>query len=210
MVSEVEYPIFTFAACDLAIRQRTRLLRLCSQDYYEQMRQEAASIEPYLRGKKSILDIGAGLGGVHLFTHRNAPDDLELHLLERDALDPQMKFGYRAVTEAYNYFNECQNYLATGGFPIERLHLWNADLPGDLASLATHRFDIVMSLYSWCFHYPVSTYLPLVSEVLKADGILIVDVRLDTDQEQTLAEYFSSSTLIVASHTRRRLALRRT
>jgi SAM-dependent methyltransferase len=209
MVNEPEYPIFTFEACDLAIRQRTRLLRLCSQDYYEQMKKEAASIEPFLRGKKSVLDIGAGLGGVHIFTHRNALDGLELHILDRDALDPQMKFGYRPVTEAYNSFAECRNYLATGGFPIERLRLWNADLPDDLVSLATQRFDVVMSLHSWCFHYPVSTYLPLVSEVLKLGGTLIVDVRLNTDQEQILAESFASSTLIVADHQRRRLALRR-
>ena len=48
--------------------------------------------------------------------------------------------------------------------------------------------DVVMSLKSWAHHYPASHYLPLAQRSLSPGGLLIVDIRRDTDGERTIAD----------------------
>jgi hypothetical protein len=38
-------------------------------------------------------------------------------------------------------------------------------------------FDLVISLGSWCFHYPPATYLDAIFGRCRPGGVLILDVR---------------------------------
>lgn len=44
-------------------------------------------------------------------------------------------------------------------------------------------FDVVVSLLSWGFHYPISTYAP------RCSGVMVVDVRKGTNGEGDLRKY---------------------
>lgn len=48
----------------------------------------------------------------------------------------------------------------------------------------------MLSLISWGFHYPVSTYLDRVRELLSDDGVLILDLRRDTGGLEDLRRAF--------------------
>ena len=50
--------------------------------------------------------------------------------------------------------------------------------------------DFVISTISWGFHFPVSTYLKSVANVLSENGILIIDIRKDTGGENELKTEF--------------------
>ena len=43
--------------------------------------------------------------------------------------------------------------------------------------------DVMISLLSWGFHYPVSTYSDLAVRSLRSGGTLILDVRKGTDYD---------------------------
>ena len=40
------------------------------------------------------------------------------------------------------------------------------------------------------WHYPVSTYLELFKQTLSDDGVLILDIRHNTNQLDSILEYF--------------------
>jgi len=188
-------PVLSRTACEIAIRQRTRLARYLSDEYHRLMQQEFESIESVLpRHMKNLLDIGAGIGGIHLFTYAHAAGQVNIHMLDKDRVDPVMRYGFRETTEAYNSIAESRRYLSEGGVPAERLFYWNAADEGEMARLKNfgRRFEAVMSLKSWCFHYPAETYAELVGAVLAPNGVLVVDIRKATSQEAELSPYFSS------------------
>lgn len=210
MTTNREFPIFSIEACLIALRQRTRLLRHVSREYYELMESEFNSIRGHLpQTFSTILDIGGGLGGIHLFTYRCAANGANINILDRDAIDDRMRYGYRETTEAYNSFDLSRQYLMSGGVPADRITMWDADRDGDIERLSKKKFDAIVSLKSWCFHYPAKTYLDLADRVLETDGVLIVDVRLNTGQEDDLGRKFPIRTVISGDHTGRRLAFRR-
>jgi SAM-dependent methyltransferase len=47
--------------------------------------------------------------------------------------------------------------------------------------------DMVMSSRSWGHHYPISTYLNQVAGAVRPGGLLLIDIRRDTDGLQQLA-----------------------
>jgi len=52
------------------------------------------------------------------------------------------------------------------------------------------RVDLVLSLISWGFHYPVGVYLERVYDLLDEGGVLILDIRRDTDGVDVLVKKF--------------------
>ena len=121
-----------------------------------------------------ILDIGCGLAGmtaalVKLF------DVHTVHLLDGDPNELGEQHG--GFGPAGKPWNSVKDGLGT-------LHL-NAPLldtrvhyPGEWID---EQVDLIMSLKSWCHHYPVGEYLFQVGHWLRPGGLLVVDVREGTD-----------------------------
>lgn len=206
--SGVLRPNLSHAGCDIVVRQRTRLMRMLSEEYFRLMQQEFATIKAGLStNTRHLLDIGAGLGGIHLFTHAHTSGQVHLHLLDHDAVDPVMRYGYRQTTEAYNSVSESRRYLTAGGIPAESLTYWNAGSVDNISQLRNvpFKFDAVISLKSWCFHYPAAMYLELVSAILAPNGVLIVDIRHDTKQEADFQLRFVLAATLHGDHHSRRI-----
>jgi SAM-dependent methyltransferase len=118
-----------------------------------------------------VLDIGSGLGGIDvLLTRHYQPDPPYVHLLDGETDAPRM----RRHRETFNSMTVARRFLLANGMRPERFGYF---------TVATHvlprPYDLVLSLGSWCFHYPPDTYLPLLISGggLHADTVLIVDVR---------------------------------
>ena len=60
------------------------------------------------------------------------------------------------------------------GFNVSNWHWVNATVP-NVAAL--EKVDIVMSLLSWGFHYPIEVYSSTVRQLLKPGGRLILTIR---------------------------------
>jgi len=57
--------------------------------------------------------------------------------------------------------------------------------------------DLIISLISWGFHYPVDTYLEKAYDLLNKDGILILDVRKDTNGLDLLTQRLGAYKVIL-------------
>lgn len=186
-------PLLNKASANFVLMQRTKLLRGLSDDYYELMRVEAQFIKGYLpQGKGKILDIGSGLGGIHLHLHGLNPI-MDHYLLDKDRCDHIMLYGFRDETEAYNSFDESKMYLLAGGLSEAQLNYLNCELGSEIDAFIEKnagKIDLVISLKSWCFHYPASTYIDMVNKLLRKEGKVIVDMRDDKNQESLFHDTF--------------------
>ena len=70
-------------------------------------------------------------------------------------------------------------------------------------------FGLIISLISWGFHYPVTTYLSEAARVLASDGSVILDVRKGTNGLRELRSQFSDVRVISEKPKFLRLCARR-
>jgi len=159
-------------------------------DFKTQLEQEYNFLIPYLpKTCETIWDIGAGLGGIDVFLskHYNVP---EIYLTDYNIVDDKIFFGFNQVYCAYNNFEMSKQLMEANGITN---YLFD-DLNG------TRRLpryaDIVISLLSCGFHYPVSTYLNEIITRTLTGAVLILDMRHGHDQCPELAPYFETMAML--------------
>src|SRR5262249_27500704 len=150
-------------------------------EYCRQMNREWERLRPFLPARASrILDIGCGIGGMDEFAYRAycPGGPVELFLVDRNRFEGQVFYGFAKQGAAYNSLELSKKYLTAKGIPqrvLRTINVETSELPMGI------QYDLIMSLLSWCFHYPVDVYLKYVKEHLAPDGTLIVDCRRNTD-----------------------------
>lgn len=124
-----------------------------------------------------ILDIGSGMAGIDVFLARRYPS-AEIHLLDKQGVSPHINAGYHVSADQFAHYND---------FTLARELLRQNGVQNTIICHDMHRdqfpdleFDIVVSLLSWGFHYPIETYAP------RCCGTLVVDVRRGTGGLQAL------------------------
>lgn len=166
---------------------------------------DGASIRAHLPSKLDVLlDIGCGIGGADVVLY-HALRPKRMYLLDKDGVDSSIWYGFTKEGAAYNSFDLLRSLLISNGVPEDVFQL--IDISHQ--PFPQIRFDLVISLLSWGFHYPVSTYLPVVYDSLTEVGVLIIDVRKDTDGEDQLRTAFSTVEVIQEKQKWRRLACRK-
>jgi SAM-dependent methyltransferase len=128
----------------------------------------------------NVLDIGCGLAGIDALLVRKF-GARRVHLLDGDGSASQVN-GWNRATDAWNDVEKGVELVRVNGGPdIEVItHIAGRQLQID------DQLDLVISLRSWGHHYPIPVYLPLVRQVLRSDGMLILDIRRKTDGVQQL------------------------
>ena len=148
-----------------------------------------------------ILDIGCGLGGIDVLLYHQfstAPNEhVELWMLDKDD-DSPLRGGHYAgftdtTTAAYNSLDVTRNFLEANKVPSNRIQLVNIEQDSFPSSI---KFDLVLSLLSWGFHYPVDVYLEKVVQSLKSSGALFIDIRRDTDGMDKLKSAFKEVNVV--------------
>jgi SAM-dependent methyltransferase len=167
---------------------RRRIVEAYSAD----MAGELASIAPHLpQPCLRVLDIGCGIAGIDLLLYRHLEGGLEsLHLLDRTAVAPRVFYGFRSAGAFYNSLSVARRLLVSNGVPDDIIH--TMEVGEDLRIPMEGPLDLVISLISWGFHYPVETYLEQAHALLRAGGRLILDVRKGQGGEQQIARRFST------------------
>ncbi len=131
---------------------------------------------------EAILDIGSGMAGIDVLLGRHYPV-ATLHLLDKQGVSDRINAGFNACAgdfAHYNDFDAALELLTENGVANEVVcHDMHRE------AFPVEHFDVVVSLLSWGFHYPISTYAP------RCRGTMVVDVRKGTDGEDELAEYGS-------------------
>ncbi len=167
---------------------RRRVLR---RQFAEMMAQEYRSIRAQLPSRPTrILDVGCGVAAIDalLFMHYGRRSDLQFFLLDRSELFDLPRYGFSTRREFYNSLSVAERLLRANGIDTARVHLLEAPKEPPLSLPAV---DLVVSLASWGFHYPVSTYLEPAWNALAPGGTLILDIRAGLGEEHVLASRFT-------------------
>lgn len=132
--------------------------------YAEDVKKDFEQIEPYLpETVNSILDIGCGMAGIDVFLKRKYPD-AKLYLLDGDG--EKFGAGWNKKLEPFSSRSIAEKLLKANGVEVDGWY--DIGTPEKLAA------DLVISLLSWGFHYPLDTY--------KVSGFVICDLRVDRER----------------------------
>ncbi len=163
--------------------------------YILDMQNEYNSIKKFLPPScKSVLDIGCGIAGINLFLHDHYKHNINFYLLDREQTDQHIYYGFNKRGSFYNSLSVAKEFLTLNGILDSNIFLLQAN-PQNSINL-DEEIDLVVSFISWGYHYPISTYLDEVHSILKKSGILIVDVRKNTDGYSQLKNKFDQCRVI--------------
>lgn len=144
------------------------------------------SIRPHLpKSCKRILDIGCGIGGIDLYLYNHYKGLCNLHLLDYSKTSEQIYYGYKQTGAAYNSLHLTRQFLEVNEVSPDDIYTHDADCGFPLDS-----YDLIISLLSCGFHYPVEIYLDKIKQA-KA-GIVILDIRKHSNQMELLKSNFAS------------------
>lgn len=172
------------------ILPHTESLRISTirKKYYLDLKNEYLNMQSVLPSDvKNILDIGCGIAGIDLFLfHHYVNEKPDLFLIDKNGIQ-DVYYGFKKDAAFYNSLELTSSFLEMNRVPREKIH--TIDVIHEPFPKKT-TFGLVLSLLSWGFHYPVSTYMENVCNVLSPDGLLIIDIRKNTDGEAVLKRNF--------------------
>jgi SAM-dependent methyltransferase len=177
----------------VAAHCRPRQLESLGVLYRGEAEQEADSVIPHLpEGTTRLMDLGCGLAAADLAIGLRLPD-LSFSLVDQDRFEDRPHYGFEAEASAYNSLAETMVFLTQNGLAVERVETTDM-LSQSFPSGTT--MDAVISLISWGFHYPVETYVNEVFDVLRPNGVVILDVRRGTNGLDVLSRRFGADAVM--------------
>lgn len=169
--------------------------------YSDVMEREFENIKPHLPIKlTNILGIGPGVAGLEVFLSwqckvQGLPEP-KILLLDKTGVDP-IHFGFHETAAAYNSLATSKQTLTANGHSASAIETIEAETASSRLDGYCGKVSLVTSLIAWGFHFPVDTYLGLVTGLLEPGGRLIIDVRKGTDGHDQLRREFGSTTVIL-------------
>ena len=165
--------------------------------YERDMTKEYLSIKDYLPEPcASILDIGCGIGGIDVFISKHYGDKHSiLYLLDKTSIEDDIDYGFETKREFYNSLDLAKTMLMSNGIAEKYIYLIEATDQNEIP--ISDKVDLVISLISWGFHYPVETYLDKAYDVLVEGGSMIIDVRIGTNGIDLLNNIFRKVDVIL-------------
>lgn len=159
-----------------------------AQLFFEDMQREFETFRAHLPATaEHVLDIGCGMAGIDAVINRHYTNTPHFTLIDRDTFADKVTYGFSATPCAYHSFTQTREFLRQNGLPDSQLTCIDIDSSGFPSK---QRFDLVISLLSWGYHYPVSTYLEAVKAALTPEGRLILDIVDGSDGIELLNQHF--------------------
>lgn len=153
---------------------------------------EYETIKNFLPSNASnILDIGCGLAILDIFLAQNY-EKPNFFLIDKNKVDLKIKYGFSKNYESYNNLNETKKILLANNILDEQIFLNNAEEKIDI----NKKMDLVLSIKSMAFHYPLENYLDLLKRVCTKNTEFIFDISTERYQLDSLSEYFEKIDVI--------------
>lgn len=143
---------------------------------------------------KKIVDIGSGVSTPDLLASKLNPD-AEFYLVDKAEYTRKTNgVYYQDVHGHYNSWNVVEDCINSSGLDRNKFNFLdpNDEWPVDA--------DLILSTFSWCWHYPKETYWNKVMSSLKVGGHLLVDVLNlpDRDVVKEISYEFSSMPTVIS------------
>ena len=161
-------------------KQRTHY-RDPAREYGEELRHTFATFSHLLPAKaRRVLDIGCGMAGIDALLSEHYGHDVDLYLADRQGESPKIRLGFSRAASHYHDFVSALDLLSANAVRIDQVHPINVDQD----KFPSEPFDVVISLLSWGFHYPIDDYAPRIA----SGGVIIADIRMGTNGEDLLRD----------------------
>jgi SAM-dependent methyltransferase len=175
--------------------------------YHEEMAREFSDMTPFLPATAAnVLDIGCGLAGIDHFVNRHYKGSATIHLLDKNGVSDQVYYLFHDQAAYYCSLEMARTFLIFNGASSDRVVLHDVSKKGFPRRI---QYDLVLSLISWGFHYPISAYLKHVKRWLAPNGVVILDIRKGTGGEAELERSIGPVSVIQEYPKRLRVAARR-
>ena len=143
---------------------------------------------------KKIIDIGSGVSTPDLLASKYNPD-AEFYLVDKAEYTRRMNgIYYQDIHGHYNSWSVVEDCINSSGLDRNKFNFLdpNDEWPQDV--------DLILSTFSWCWHYPKETYWNKVLSSLKVGGHLLVDVLNlpDRDVVEEISNEFNSLPTVVS------------
>ena len=202
-----KFPLYNRVVDIEARRDPARVRKL----YREDMGRELDSFRAHLPPQcDALLDIGCGIAGIDVMLHRHYQTQSQtpqIYLLDKSRVEDEVFYMYKSKGAFYNSLEEAKKTLVANGVEAARVHPIEANDRNEIP--IEQPLDLILSLISWGFHYPVSVYVDPVHRLLSERGVLILDVRKDTDGLEILRDRFASVEIVTEAERHLRIAARK-
>ena len=141
---------------------------------------------------KNIMDIGCGLGIINIYLNKIYENKPNFFLLDKNKIDKKIKYGFSSNYESYNDLNETRNILLYNNIKNSNIYLFDVEQKIQFNS----KIDLVISLKSMGYHYPIENYLDLLKFCCTSDTSFIFDVSTDNFNHNIFKNYFESINII--------------
>jgi len=180
-----------------------------AKEYEHLMEVESAVLDPYFTADtlNHVLEIGPGMGVFSALIHRKYGPNL--YLIEggaSEAPDVDDTIGWRGdnptpcadikALRDFMFTNDILDFevlelLPSGDYRLIQDDKEGVDTMEQQDAWPNTRFDLIVSLRSWCWHYDADLYLDfVVKRSIPHHTLLLVDVRLQNGQPEKLFEHF--------------------
>ena len=146
---------------------------------------------------ENIMDIGCGLGIINIELNKIYNNKPNFFLLDKNRIDKKIKYGFSSNYESYNDLNETKNILLNNNINEECIHLFNVEEDIQI----NFKIDLVISLKSMGYHYPINTYIKLLQNCCTKDTIFIYDIGDNQYNEKYLKTIFGDIQIIYEEKT---------
>lgn len=134
---------------------------------------ELKLIMKYLpKDAKNIMDIGCGLGIINIFLNKIYNYKSNFFLLDKNRIDRVIKYGFSLDYESYNDLKETRNLLINNQIKPKSISIIDVEKEFNIDV----KIDLVISLKSMGYHYPIDIYLKLFKKCCDSKTSFIFDV----------------------------------
>ena len=138
------------------------------------------------------MDIGCGLGIINIHLNKIYENKPNFFLLDKNKIDKKIKYGFSYNYEGYNDLNETKNLLLDNNIENNFINLFDVEKP----ILINEKIDLIISLKSMGYHYPLEVYLELFRKCCKPSSTFIFDVSESYFDESLLTKHFETIEVI--------------
>jgi len=170
-------------------RPYVKLQRTGGIDYGQSIEDDYESIREYLPAKaETIWDIGCGIAGIDVRLYHRYANPL-VYLTDYSRVDGKIFYNFHEQTAVYNNLGAAVDLLTANGVMWEDIRL---DDLGTSRRVRPMHADIVISLLSCGFHYPVAMYFDEILERTSTGSVLILDIRKGVKQGTPIKKWFDT------------------
>ena len=145
----------------------------------------------------NIMDVGCGLGIINVYLNNFFEKKPIFFLLDKNRIDKKIKYGFSSNYESYNDLNETRNILLENNINGNCIHLFDVEKQFQI----NKKMDLVISLKSMGYHYPIDTYIELFKNCCSKDTIFIYDIGENQYDENYLKKFFDDIKIVYEEKT---------